>query len=223
MRPADQRLAETERTHDLGGARDEGDDPFGGHERSEEGITTARLAVAGLLQLRGGSASTDEESMMDAIRMLEHQHRQMDELFEQLDEQADDDARERLFLALADLLAVHTTIEERHFYPSVREGQTEELVQTAIDEHRGIKRMLAELLEMDVGADVFEDGLRELMDAMQHHIESEESDLFPSVRRMLDADALAALGEEMSDTMEELEEMGAPRSHVLGPAPAEAP
>ena len=49
---------------------------------------------------------------MNAIELLESQHREVENLFSQIEGTRDSDEKDRLFIELADRLAVHTSIEE---------------------------------------------------------------------------------------------------------------
>jgi len=60
-----------------------------------------------------------------------------------------------------------------------------------------------------------------LKEQVEHHIEEEEQELFPEVRRMFKADELEDLGVAMEDMAEDLKAEGAPRESVpaeTGPA-----
>src|SRR5262245_1440598 len=81
---------------------------------------------------------------MDAIELLEQQHRDVESLFERLGSGGRD--KQALFNQLADLLAIHAAIEERHFYPAVRARRTEDILLESLSEHLAIKRALADLL-----------------------------------------------------------------------------
>ncbi len=159
---------------------------------------------------------------MDAIKLLDQQHRDVDALFEKL--LVADDEREirRLFFEIADQLVIHTTIEERHFYPTVRAKQTEEIVKESFQEHGEVKQMIAELMEVDTCDDEFVSRCEDLQEAVQHHVKEERTELFPKVRKLLSADVLEALGQEMTATMAELMEDGEPRERVLH-EPSSAP
>ena len=153
---------------------------------------------------------------MDAIKMLKQQHREVDDLFAQFDV-ADSRARRRLiFNEIADALAVHATIEERHFYPGVKKRQTEGILLASVEDHLEIKRVLADLLQMDPDDDSFEAKVRTLRQDVQHHVEEEEENLFPKVRQLFDDEALEAIGSAMDDTEEELRREGNPRHAIPG-------
>ena len=145
------------------------------------------------------------EKSMNAIEMLESQHREVDELFEQISETEDDDEVEQLFVQLADKLAIHAKIEEMHFYPAVKAARTEDILLEALEEHLTVKRALADLLDMDPSDETFDAKIKVLQELVEHHVEEEENDLFPKVRKILSADQLVAIAQEMMSTMAELE------------------
>jgi len=57
---------------------------------------------------------------MNAVKMLKQQHREVEKLFERLESARSAEPRRKIFEEIADALAVHAAIEERHFYPGVR-------------------------------------------------------------------------------------------------------
>src|SRR5687768_6594917 len=82
---------------------------------------------------------------MNAIKLLKQQHREVEALFKQLEKAKSARPRQKAFEQIADKLAVHATIEERHFYPSVKRRQTEEMLLEAVEEHLGVKRVIADM------------------------------------------------------------------------------
>lgn len=151
---------------------------------------------------------------MNAIELLETQHRDIDELFARLvSGSGSDETREKLFDDLADLIAIHSSLEELHFYPAVRAAKSEETVEHSLEEHLDIKRKLSMCMATSVSSDKFPERLRALVHEVQHHVAAERSELFPTVRRIFDGDQLEALGQEMTSTMAELQK-GHPRHDV---------
>lgn len=151
---------------------------------------------------------------MNAIELLETQHRDVDELFARLMRGGSSDkARQKLFDDLADMLAIHASIEELHFYPAVKAAKTEENVEHSLEEHVDIKRKLSLCMATSVDSDKFVERLRALMEEVQHHVKEERTELFPKVRRIFDGDQLEAIGQEMTSTMAELQK-GHPRRDV---------
>lgn len=149
---------------------------------------------------------------MNAIDMLKAQHRQVERLFNEI-RKANGQEKQQLFFELADSLAIHTTIEERHFYPTVRAAQTEELVEESYEEHLEAKRTLAELLDMKVSSREFDEKIQVLEEQITHHVGEEEDELFPKVERLLDQDQLEGVGQEMTATAAELADQE-PRKQV---------
>jgi hemerythrin superfamily protein len=151
---------------------------------------------------------------VNAIDLLEQQHREVKALFKKYDKASASDEKRRLFEQIADDLAVHTAIEEKHFYPATKSARTLDLLQEAVEEHLQAKRVIADLLDMDVGDDQFDAKMTVLQEEIEHHVEEEESDLFPKVQKLLSADELDDLGMVMEDLAEELKEDGSPREQV---------
>ncbi|MBX3158150.1 MAG: hemerythrin domain-containing protein [Deltaproteobacteria bacterium] len=151
---------------------------------------------------------------MDVLELLASQHSEVDGLIEKIEEGQGD--RAALFSELADKLAAHATVEEKIFYPGVMSKHTTELLHESVEEHLGIKRVLADMLDLDPDEDEeeFDAKLAFLKEQLTHHAhEEEEGKLFPLVRRELDDDELAALGNEVLALFETLIDQS-PRLHV---------
>jgi hemerythrin superfamily protein len=141
---------------------------------------------------------------IDAIDLLTEQHREVEELFAQL-EDAEGDEKEQIFVQLADKLAMHAKIEELHFYPAGKDDDTEDELLEAVEEHLAVKRVLADLLDLEVDDETFDAKCKLLQELVDHHVEEEEKTLFPKVRKVLDAEELVAIAQEMAATQSELE------------------
>ena len=159
---------------------------------------------------------------MDAIELLEEQHREVEALFEEIEQASDAEEKRDLFEEIADQLTVHALIEERHFYPAVKEKRTEDILLESLEEHLSIKRLLADLLKLSPEDEQFDAKLKVLQEQVEHHVEEEEGELFPKVRKILDKEMLQAVAQEMTATQEQLLEAGDPRGLVKGQT-AEAP
>jgi hemerythrin superfamily protein len=151
---------------------------------------------------------------MNAIKMLKQQHREVEKLFKQLEKAKSARPRQKVFDEIADKLAVHAAIEEKHFYPSVKRRNTEDILLESVEEHLGVKRVIADMLDLEADDPIFEAKAKVLQDLVEHHVEEEEGTLFPKVEKLLKADELDSIGEEMAATMEDLMESGNPRDAV---------
>jgi len=142
---------------------------------------------------------------MNAIKMLKQQHREVEKLFKQFESAKSAGPRQKAFEEIADALAVHATIEEKHFYPAVKKAQTEDILLEAVEEHLEIKRVIADLLEMDGGEDQFAAKVKVLQEDVEHHVEEEEGEMFPKCRKAkMDLAGLAkALAERKSQLLAE--------------------
>jgi hemerythrin superfamily protein len=144
---------------------------------------------------------------MDALELLTLQHDEVDDLFAKIEATDDPDTKAQLFTELADSLAAHAKIEETLFYPAVMARQTEEILLESVEEHLSVKRVLADLLTLDIDDDEFEAKLSVMQEQIEHHArEEEEGELFPKVRKLMSADELAGLGGELARMFFELME-----------------
>ncbi|MBI3182516.1 MAG: hemerythrin domain-containing protein [Myxococcales bacterium] len=147
---------------------------------------------------------------MDAIELLRKQHREVRDLFDEYQEAEDPSEKQDLFVQIADEISAHAAIEERLFYPAVYVGEMTELLEEAVEEHLGLKRSIADLLDLDAADRQFDAKMRRLAEQLERHVETEEQELFPKVRRQFSREELGELGEEMGALYEELRE-GEPR------------
>src|SRR5207302_2738876 len=133
---------------------------------------------------------------MDAISLLKADHRKVDKIFSDLEK--GNGNREQLFMELATELTVHAEIEERLFYPAVKDAEpTHDLVLESFEEHKQMKMVLGDLEKADKRTEQWMAGLKVLMEDVQHHVGEEENDLFPNVKNVLSDKELEALATQM--------------------------
>jgi hypothetical protein len=155
---------------------------------------------------------------MTALELLEEQHREVDDTIARILEADEPDEKQRLFDKLADSLAAHSTIEEKRFYPAVRNEQTEDLIKESYDEHAEIKELLAEMMDLDIEDDEFEDQLAALQEKITKHAhEEEEGELFPRVLKSIALAELEELGKQLRE-LYETEMLSEPRMRLPQPA-----
>ncbi|HVG58942.1 MAG TPA: hemerythrin domain-containing protein [Hyalangium sp.] len=152
---------------------------------------------------------------MNALDLLKQQHEEVSKLFKQFEKLEEGGTAERreLFVMIADRLSAHATIEEQFFYPSIKTEKTEDLVREAVEEHLAVKRIIADLLEMEPADENYSAKMKVLQENVEHHVEEEEKELFKLVRKVLDEDQLLALGVQMMAEYEELMQ-SEPRNEV---------
>jgi hemerythrin superfamily protein len=144
---------------------------------------------------RGQARSTKPAAnAADAIALLEADHREVDGFFEQYEGLTADADKKALADKICVALKVHTQIEEELFYPPARKktGDTD-LLDEAVVEHAGAKNLIAEIEAMRPGQPLYDAKVKVLGEQVRHHVEEEETELFPEVRETdIDLDALGA-------------------------------
>ncbi|HXI57857.1 MAG TPA: hemerythrin domain-containing protein [Polyangia bacterium] len=151
---------------------------------------------------------------MNAVELLESQHRQVEKLFAQIEKATKKADKQDLFAQLADALAMHATIEEHQFYPAVRAKKTEDILLESLEEHVGIKRVLADLLAIGADDETFDAKIKVLKEQVEHHVKEEETDLFPKSKKVLDAKEMAALATSLEEERIRIEKKGMPRKAI---------
>jgi iron-sulfur cluster repair protein YtfE (RIC family) len=168
-------------------------------------------------------ANKTRSEIVDILTVLTEQHEQVDELFAQLESGKGD--RTALFAELADKLAAHAASEEKVFYPAVMRKETSELLHESVEEHLAIKRVLADMLELDPDSDKdeFDAKLSVVKEQVSHHAHEEEEDkLFPILRKAMSKVERADLASQYLAMFETLVEEE-PRRNVPGETTEAAP
>jgi hemerythrin superfamily protein len=131
---------------------------------------------------------------VDAIVFLKNDHKQVKALFKKL--KAHDVS---VVPDICAELTVHATIEEKVFYPAIRDCVEALDVNEAYEEHHVAKVLIAELEDMTPDDEMYEAKAIVLMEMVEHHVEEEEGELFPDVRKALGRKRLQELGAELED------------------------
>jgi hemerythrin-like domain-containing protein len=135
----------------------------------------------------------------NAIELLKADHAKVNELFEQW-ESAEADQRAGIAEKVFAELEVHADLEEHIFYPALRQqadAKETELLDEALKEHNEVKETIAELKALGADDDEeFESTFEDLIDAVSHHVEEEESEMLPRAEKKLGAQ-LQQLGADM--------------------------
>ncbi len=137
----------------------------------------------------------------DAVDLLMREHRLVEQLFLQLDAAAaagdDPDQRELADRILAELSA-HAAIEEQVLYPAARQvPEAAELVDRSVTEHKELETVLAGLDGTDPDDAGFTEGFGRARDMVASHVEEEERELLPLLRRSLPEEELLALRDRL--------------------------
>jgi hemerythrin superfamily protein len=130
---------------------------------------------------------------VDPFMLLELDHRQVETILEQLEKSEPGPEREQLVEQLSQAFEAHAQFEERAVYPLVVDVMGAETEQEADVEH-GLAREGIQKLAAMVSAPGFGAAVEMLTGGISHHVEEEESEIFPALRRALTDDTKAELG-----------------------------
>lgn len=140
---------------------------------------------------------------MDAIVLLKDDHKTVEKLFRQFEKAAEEayDDKRRLVQQIVEELSVHAFIEEQIFYPEARQAvpETEDHVLESLEEHHIVKWVLSELQGMDPQDERYDAKVTVLIENVRHHVEEEEQDWFPQVRKALGRKQLQELGTRLEE------------------------
>jgi hemerythrin-like domain-containing protein len=136
---------------------------------------------------------------MNPIQMIKHDHRTVKGLFRRFAKADRHSEKQRLGQEIIEELSVHAVIEERLIYPVLRaRGQMmEEAVLNALEEHHAVKLVLAELDDLSADHERYDAKMHVVSEAVEMHIEEEESKLLPRLDAALDSDDRRMLAESM--------------------------
>ncbi|BAT53838.1 hemerythrin HHE cation binding domain-containing protein [Nostoc sp. NIES-3756] len=141
----------------------------------------------------------------DILSLIEAEHRQVEQLFTQI-EKAKGNKIPSYFQEIYKALNLHARTEELAFYPALREyEETQEYIEEAEEEHEDVSVLLEEIKAMKPNDPEFLEKISELKQAVQHHVEEEESEIFDAVRECMSEEQLTALGEEFKKAKAKLE------------------
>ncbi len=140
-------------------------------------------------------AQTAITSPTDVVDFLVSQHEQIKSLFAKT-LSASGEAREKAFVDLRRLLAVHETVEEEIVHPRAKRKITngDAVVKARLDEEHEAKTVLQKLEKLDVDSVEFARQLTELRDAVLDHAEHEENDEFIRLGQELSGHELESMG-----------------------------
>ncbi|MDQ1686311.1 MAG: hypothetical protein QOC82_3048 [Frankiaceae bacterium] len=153
--------------------------------------------------------------MTDVIELLEHDHREVEQMFTEYEQATDPQERRTIADKIIIELVRHSEAEEQAVYPMIRNqienGDT--IVEHEIDEHSQAERLMKELDGMDPNLPEFGVLMQQLMTAIREHVEEEENVVFPQFRQTVSPEELDKLGK----TVEALKKIVPTHPHPKAP------
>ena len=95
----------------------------------------------------------------------------------------------------------HEALEEMHFWPAVRDklSDGDELADKATGQEQEAKQVLNKLDKLDAGDGKFEELLAEFTESGREHIEFEETQVWPKLRKALSKKEASEIGKKVRD------------------------
>lgn len=161
---------------------------------------------------------TTGTSETDLITFLTAQHREVDQMFTQLEHMtgATDEQAQRLAEQVVILLVKHSVAEEIYLYPAAREHVPggDEIVDHELAEHQQAEQTMHRLEKLTPEDPDFWPTVHQLISEVRHHLEEEEGDLFPKLAAACSVEQLRELGHKV----EQAEKVAPTRPHPSKPA-----
>jgi hemerythrin superfamily protein len=136
---------------------------------------------------------------MDAIELLMHDHRIVEQLFVDYGAAKNDEQRRGIVEILVRELSKHAALEELTVYPLARKVLPEGTVDVDehLAEHMAVKKTLLALDKLGQGAADERRLVEELQREIEQHVAEEEGQFLPALRGAIDEEALQELGAQL--------------------------
>jgi hypothetical protein len=146
-----------------------------------------------------------KEQFTDAIMLLKHDHREVENLFSKFQKASGKDKKWQLAQQICNELKIHAMIEEEIFYPTTKDAVDQSLYQESFVEHDGAKVLINDIMTNGPEDPYFEAKVTVLCEEISHHVKEEErpkEGYFAQVRES-DVD-LKALRDQLMERKQEL-------------------
>jgi hemerythrin superfamily protein len=154
---------------------------------------------------------------MDAVTLLKNDHKTVEGLFKKFEKAGPNAHKTKRDLVekIVEELSIHAAIEEQVLYPAARAAvpDANDEVLEALEEHHIVKWTLSELDGMDPTDERFTAKVTVLTELVRHHVEEEETELFPELRKAMKRKEL----EELAQALEAAKKLAPTRPHPRMP------
>ncbi|SCL56938.1 Hemerythrin HHE cation binding domain-containing protein [Micromonospora citrea] len=152
----------------------------------------------------------------DVVDVLTADHREVEALFVELESrQGTPEHRRQLADVMIAELIRHAVAEEMYVYPTARKAlpDGDQIAEHEISEHADAERTLKELESLDPSEPRFDEVLAHLTRTIRHHVQDEESDLFPRLRAAVAREEMV----ELAGRVEAAKKSAPTRPHPAAP------
>jgi iron-sulfur cluster repair protein YtfE (RIC family) len=142
---------------------------------------------------------------MDALDLLKSDHERVKALYGQFKNSSGRQQQILLFDNIRNELEAHTAMEETVFYPAVgKYPEISGMIEHSYKEHQEVKTLLNEINTLPDGSADLALKVDTLMKNVEHHVQEEETELFPLVRKVMKRAERENLGRHMQAAKPEL-------------------
>jgi hemerythrin superfamily protein len=158
---------------------------------------------------------TSSETGGDVIDVLTSDHRDVTALLGEVRIITDPMMRRDLIDTAISELVRHAVAEEMYVYPAMRKylQDGEKAVEHDIEEHKQIEQTMKQLEAADVNSAEFEEALTRLEALLADHVQDEETEQFPELRRRIPQEELT----ELAGKVETAKKLAPTRPHPAAP------
>jgi hemerythrin-like domain-containing protein len=137
---------------------------------------------------------------MDALKLLKEDHDRVKKMLAEGEDTTEraEKTRTELFARLKHDLEIHERLEEEVLYPALKQHpKARELAFEGYEEHHVVDQILGELEQTPVTDEQWTAKFKVAKENLEHHIEEEESEMFPAARRVFSDEELEEMGARM--------------------------
>jgi hemerythrin superfamily protein len=158
---------------------------------------------------------TDSQTNGDVIDILTSDHRDVTALIGEIWTIRDPMIRRDLTDTAISELVRHAVAEEMYVYPAMRKHlpDGEKAVEHDIEEHKELEQTMKRLEDVDVSSPEFDEALRKLEALLADHVQDEETEQFPELRRRIPQEELT----ELAGKVETAKKLAPTRPHPGAP------
>lgn len=151
----------------------------------------------------------------DLFELIKKDHRELEEILNQLKETSDRSfkKREDLFMQLKQEIVPHMRAEEKAFYSVLQKSnEAKEDAMEAMEEHHAAELVMNELDKMSKQEEFWHAKLSVFKEIIEHHIEEEEGKVFQDAEQVISENQMETILENFKSEKERVKEQTVARS-----------
>ncbi|HLG73953.1 MAG TPA: hemerythrin domain-containing protein [Chloroflexota bacterium] len=140
------------------------------------------------------SRSSSSSRSMDVTTFLKKEHDTVEQLMARLKKTTGPKSRWNLAQRICMELLVHTEMEEKSFYPEMRNvPEVADLVQEGYQEHHEVEELIQKARPMEPSDPQLMPLMQQIEKGVKHHVREEEQEMFPKLKKACSREHLMEL------------------------------